>query len=157
MIGIVMVTHGALAAAFAATLEHIVGAQPGVGAVAIEPDDDIGRRRMEIVDEVRRVDAGAGVVVLTDMFGGTPSNLAISIMGLAAAKDDPPPGSAGDDAAAARATLRGVQVEVIAGLNLPLLVKLASVRDRLPLDEAARVAQDAGRRYISIASQMLGR
>lgn len=156
MIGIVIVTHGALAAAFAATLEHIVGPQTGVGVVAIAPEDDMRERRADIVAEIRRVDAGAGVAVLTDMFGGTPSNLAISIMGLAASKADPPPGAAGGDAAQARANLRGVDVEVIAGLNLPLLVKLAAVRERLSLAEAADAAQEAGRRYISIASHMLG-
>ncbi|MEM6490730.1 MAG: PTS sugar transporter subunit IIA [Pseudomonadota bacterium] len=155
MIGIVIVTHGGLAQAFGEVLAHIVGPQEQVAVVPIAPDDDMRARRMEIVAAIKDVDRGAGVAVLTDMFGGTPSNLAISVMGLAAAQADPPPGAGGDDAAAARASLRGVDVEVIAGLNLPLLVKLASIRDKMTLPEAAAAAQEAGRRYIAIASQML--
>jgi PTS system mannose-specific IIA component len=130
MIGMVLVTHGRLAAEFIAALEHVVGPQRNVAAVCIGPDDDMELRRKEIMDSVERVNDGGGVVVLTDMFGGTPSNLAISIM------DKGP-------------------IEVIAGVNLPMLIKLASVRstDRLP--DAVTKAREAGRRYINVASQLL--
>lgn len=130
MIGLVIVTHGGLAAEFRAALEHVVGPQPQLIAVAIGPDDDMQRRREEILAAVRRVDSGSGVIVLTDMFGGTPSNLAISVM---------------DEA----------HVEVIAGINLPMLIKLASVRGDLGLEDAIVQAKDAGRKYISVASQVL--
>ena len=130
MTGMVLVTHGRLAAEFIAALEHVVGPQRNVAAVCIGPDDDMEMRRKEIIDSVERVNDGGGVVVLTDMFGGTPSNLAISIM------DKGP-------------------IEVIAGVNLPMLIKLASVRstDRLP--DAVTKAREAGRRYINVASQLL--
>ena len=130
MIGMVLVTHGRLAEELIAALEHVVGAQTNVGAVCIGPDDDIDRRRAEIVDSAAKVDDGDGVVVLTDMFGGTPSNLAISIMDKA-------------------------QIEVIAGVNLPMLIKLATARQTESLAEAALSAQEAGRKYINIASQLL--
>ncbi len=130
MIGLVIVTHGGLAAEFRAALEHVVGPQPQLIAIAIGPDDDMQRRREEILAAVRRVDSGSGVIVLTDMFGGTPSNLAISVM---------------DEA----------HVEVIAGINLPMLIKLASVRGELGLEDAIIQAKDAGRKYISVASQVL--
>lgn len=130
MIGLVIVTHGGLAAEFRAALEHIVGKQQQLETIAIGPEDDASRRRAEIIDAIGRVDSGQGVVVLTDMFGGTPSNLAISVM---------------EDA----------QVEVIAGINLPILVKLASVRSDTALTEAVIVARDAGRKYIKVASQEL--
>lgn len=130
MIGIVLVTHGRLAAEFLSALEHIVGPQDHVAGVCIGPDDDMEARRREILEQVRAVDQGAGTVLLTDMFGGTPSNLAISVMGHA-------------------------EVEVIAGVNLPMLVKLASVRGRLGLREAVAEAQDAGRKYINVASRLL--
>ncbi len=130
MIGLVIVTHGGLAAEFRAALEHIVGKQQQLETIAIGPEDDASLRRREIIDAVGRVDSGQGVVVLTDMFGGTPSNLAISVM---------------EDA----------QVEVIAGINLPILVKLASVRSDTALTEAVIVARDAGRKYIKVASQEL--
>jgi len=129
MIGLVLVTHGRLAAEFLSALEHVVGPQEAAAAVCIDANDDMEQRRAEIIASVARVDRGAGVVLLTDMFGGTPSNLAISVMG---------PG----------------RVEVIAGVNLPMLIKLASVRDK-PLDEAVASAQDAGRKYISVASRLL--
>ncbi|MBM3565063.1 MAG: PTS sugar transporter subunit IIA [Alphaproteobacteria bacterium] len=132
MIGIVLVTHGRLAAELLAALEHVVGPQTQVGTVCIDPDDDMERRRAEILDSVARNDTGAGVVVLTDMFGGTPSNLAISIMDKA-------------------------KVEIIAGVNLPMLIKLAGVRKTEGLSAAASSAQDAGRKYINIASQLLTR
>jgi PTS system mannose-specific IIA component len=130
MIGLVIVTHGGLAVEFRAALEHVVGPQPQLQAIAIGPDDDMQRRRDEILAAVRKVDSGGGVIILTDMFGGTPSNLAISVM---------------DDA----------HVEVIAGINLPMLIKLASIRGDLGLDEAINMAKEAGRKYISVASQVL--
>ena len=130
MIGLVVVTHGRLAAEFRAALEHVVGPQDRLETISIGPDDDMGQRRNDILAAVSRVDDEAGVIVLTDMFGGTPSNLAISVM---------------EDA----------RVEVVAGVNLPMLIKLASVRDKLALKEAAIVARDAGRKYISVASDVL--
>ena len=130
MIGMVLVTHGRLAEELIAALEHVVGAQTNIVAVCIGPDDDIDRRRAEIVESVAKVDDGGGVVVLTDMFGGTPSNLAISIMDKA-------------------------HIEVIAGVNVPMLIKLATARQTESLAEATRSAQEAGRKYINIASQLL--
>ena len=130
MIGMVLVTHGRLAAELVAALEHVVGAQRNVAAVCIGPEDDMEQRRHEILESVAKVDDGSGVVVLTDMFGGTPSNLAISIMDKA-------------------------KVEVIAGVNLPMLIKLASVRQNFDLANAVDCAQDAGRKYINVASRLL--
>ena len=130
MIGMVLVTHGHLATEFRAALEHVVGPQRAIATVTIGPDDDMEARRQEIVDAVALVDAGQGVVLLTDMFGGTPSNLAISVMA-------------------------GSNVEVVAGINLPMLIKLASVRDIASLDQAVVQAQDAGRKYINVASRVL--
>lgn len=130
MIGMVLVTHGRLATEFRAALEHVVGPQSQVATVTIDPDDDMEARRKDIVDAVSSVDSGSGVVVLTDMFGGTPSNLAISVM-------------------------NGRRIEVVAGINLPLLIKLASVREDSSLDHAVIQAQDAGRKYINVASRVL--
>jgi PTS system mannose-specific IIA component len=130
MIGLVLVTHGRLAEEFMAATEHVVGPQQNVRAISIGPDDDIEQRRRDILAAVRAVDVGAGVILLTDMFGGTPSNLAISIME------------------------RG-RVEIIAGVNLPMLIKLASVREHEPLDQAVISAQEAGRKYINVASTLL--
>jgi PTS system mannose-specific IIA component len=130
MIGLVIVTHGGLAAEFRAALEHIVGAQQQIETISIGPEDDMVERRRQILDAVARTDTGQGCILLTDMFGGTPANLAISIM---------------DEA----------NVEVIAGINLPILVKLATVRAELPLREAVLLARDAGRKYIKVASQEL--
>lgn len=130
MIGLVIVTHGALAAEFRAALEHIVGKQQQLATISIGPDDDMEQRRTNILDAVRQVDSGEGSVLLTDMFGGTPSNLAISVM---------------DNA----------NVEVIAGINLPMLIKLASIRGECSLEDAIEQAQEAGRKYISVASQVL--
>lgn len=130
MIGLVLVTHGRLAEEFIAALEHVVGPQERVRAVCIGPEDDMERRREEILSRVAECDAGKGVVVLTDMFGGTPSNLAISIMD------------------------KG-EVEVIAGVNLPMLIKLASVRKTETLRNAVQAAQEAGRKYINVASALL--
>jgi len=132
MIGMVLVTHGRLAAEMVNALEHVVGKQEQIAAVCIAPDDDMEERRREIVEAIARMDSGSGVVLLTDMFGGTPSNLAISIMDRA-------------------------KVEVIAGVNLPMLVKLASVRDKASIEEAVAKAQEAGKKYINIASQLLAK
>ena len=131
MIGLVLVTHGRLAEEFRHALEHIVGPQDGIETIAIGPDDRMESRRTDIAAAVARVDTGAGVIILTDMFGGTPSNLAISLLEIG-------------------------KVEVVAGLNLPMLVKLARIRRDYPLDKAATAAQDAGRKYINVASQILG-
>ena len=128
MIGMVLVTHGLLATEFKAALEHVVGPQRQIEAVTIGPDDDAEQCRKQILDAVKRVDSGQGVAILTDMFGGTPSNLAISIMETA-------------------------PVEVIAGVNLPMLIKLASVRGTDTLQTAVVQAQDAGRKYINVASK----
>jgi len=130
MIGLVLVTHGRLAEEFVAALEHVVGPQEDIRAICIGPDDDMEQRRQDILDGARAVDTGEGVVVLTDMFGGTPSNLAISIMDKA-------------------------RVEVVAGLNLPMLIKLASVRETEPMAEAVAAAQEAGKKYINVASSLL--
>ncbi|MEO1205324.1 MAG: PTS sugar transporter subunit IIA [Pseudomonadota bacterium] len=130
MIGLVIVTHGGLAQEFRQALEHVVGPQSNLETISIGPDDDASQRREDIKQAVARTDTGKGVVILTDMFGGTPSNLAISI-------------------------LDGSGVEVIAGINLPILVKLATVRSELPLGEAVQAAGEAGRKYIKIASQEL--
>lgn len=130
MIGIVLVTHGRLAAEFIAALEHVVGPQRNIRAVCIGPDDDMEQRRKDILECVAAVDEGEGAILLTDMFGGTPSNLAISVMDTA-------------------------KVEVIAGVNLPMLIKLASVRENNSLAAAATSAQKAGRQYINIASGLL--
>ncbi|HEX2446697.1 MAG TPA: PTS sugar transporter subunit IIA [Methyloceanibacter sp.] len=130
MIGVVIVTHGKLAHEFRAALEHVVGPQEQIETISIGPDDDLELRRSDMLRALARVDSGSGVVVLTDMFGGSPSNLAISAM-------------------------ERNNVEVIAGVNLPMLVKLASVRGECKLEEAITQAQDAGRKYISVASQIL--
>ena len=131
MIGIVLVTHGALAVEFKSALEHVVGPQELVETVAIGPDDDMEERRNDILRCVDAADQGQGVVILTDMFGGTPSNLAISVM-------------------------QTREVEVIAGVNLPMLVKLARVRGDLGIKQAVKEAADAGRKYINVASEALG-
>ncbi|MGH6621416.1 MAG: PTS sugar transporter subunit IIA [Alphaproteobacteria bacterium] len=130
MIGIVVVSHGRLAEEFIAALEHIVGPQQNLCAVCIGADDDMERRRRDILDSVAKVDTGAGVAVLTDMFGGTPSNLALSVMDQA-------------------------NVEVVAGVNLPMLIRLASIRNNRSLADAVASAQEAGRKYINVASNLL--
>jgi PTS system mannose-specific IIA component len=130
MIGLVLVTHGRLAEEFVAALEHVVGPQKDVAAICIGPEDDMERRRADIVAAVARVDSGAGVVIMTDMFGGTPSNLAISVMS-------------------------DSNVEVVAGVNLPMLIKFASVREGTPLGQAVTAVQEAGRKYINVASSLL--
>ena len=130
MIGMVLVTHGRLAVEFIAAVEHVVGPQSQVATVCIGPDDDMEQRRNDIIAAVKQVDSGDGVVILTDMFGGTPSNLAISVLDQG-------------------------RVEVIAGVNLPMLIKLARLRDGEPLAQAVSEAQAAGRKYINVASQLL--
>ena len=130
MIGLVLVTHGRLAEEFLAALEHIVGPQPQTAAVCIGPDDDMEQRRGEILKQIEAVDTGDGVAVLTDMFGGTPSNLAISIM-------------------------EPAKVEVLAGINLPMLIKLTAARGEEDLKAAVTAAQEAGRKYINIAPALL--
>lgn len=130
MIGLVLVTHGRLAAEFLAATEHVVGPQPRIEAICIAADDDMEMRRADIAAAIRRCDAGQGVIMLTDLLGGTPSNLAISLM--------------------------GPNIDVIAGVNLPMLIKLASVRKNLSVSAAVGAAQEAGRKYIAVASKMLG-
>ncbi len=130
MIGLVLVTHGKLAQEFISAMEHVVGPQKNVLSVCIGPEDDMELRRKEIIASVAKVDKGNGVAILTDMFGGTPSNLAISVLDQG-------------------------KVEVIAGINLPMLIKLASLRSSASLTDAVRQAQEAGRKYINVASQLL--
>lgn len=130
MIGLVLVTHGRLAAEFVSAMEHVVGPQEAVKAICIGPEDDMEARRQDIAEAVEAVDEGSGVILLTDMFGGTPSNLAISLMGKP-------------------------NVEVIAGINLPMLIKLATVRRTCDVTAAVAAAQEAGRKYISVASKIL--
>lgn len=134
MIGLVLVTHGGLAREFVHAMEHVVGDQKQLSAICIEADDDMEARREDIAAAIANVDTGSGVIVLTDMFGGTPSNLAISLMG------------SGETGA----------IEVIAGMNLPMLIRLASVRGEMAPAEAIEAAQEAGRKYISVASKILG-
>ncbi len=130
MIGLVIVTHGRLAEEFVYAMEHVVGPQAAVAAICIGAEDDMERRRRDIIKACKEVDLGSGVILLTDMFGGTPSNLAISVM-------------------------EQTRSEVIAGLNLPMLIKLASVRGRESLEDCVACAQEAGRKYISVASYLL--
>ncbi len=130
MIGLVLVTHGGLAREFLAAVEHVVGPQDRVALVCIGPEDDMEERRQQIIDGVDRVNGGDGVVVVTDMFGGTPSNLAISVLDQG-------------------------HVEVIAGMNLPMLIKLASLRSEKPIGVVVAEAREAGRKYINVASELL--
>ncbi len=132
MIGIVLVTHGRLADEFLSAMQHVVGHQEQIATACIGPNDDMNERREDILAKVETVDSGEGVIVLTDMFGGTPSNLAISIMDKA-------------------------NVEVIAGINLPMLVKLNTLRKEKSLKEAVTGAKEAGIKYITIASELLGK
>lgn len=131
MIGMILVTHGRLAEEFVNAMEHVVGQQPDVVTVCIGPNDDMELRRKEIAQAIRKVDSGQGAVMLTDLFGGTPSNLAISL-------------------------LQAGKTEVIAGINLPMLIRLAGARKDMDLKKAAAAARDAGRTYITIASEFLG-
>ncbi|MBN8814818.1 MAG: PTS sugar transporter subunit IIA [Sphingomonas sp.] len=131
MIGLVLVTHGRLASEFVTAMEHVVGPQEHVESIAIGPDDDMEARRADIAAAIAKVDLGQGVILLTDLFGGTPSNLAISLLE------------------------RG-RVEVIAGINLPMLIRLASARKTMKVIDAIAAAREAGRKYISVASEVLG-
>ncbi|MEM9964827.1 MAG: PTS sugar transporter subunit IIA [Asticcacaulis sp.] len=130
MIGLVIVTHGRLAEEFVSAMEHVVGPQDAVAAICIGPDDDVAKRRQDILDATFANDSGDGVILLTDMFGGTPSNLAISVM-------------------------EQTRAEVIAGINLPMLIKLASLRKIEPMAACVAHAQEAGRKYITVASYVL--
>jgi PTS system mannose-specific IIA component len=131
MIGLVLVTHGRLAAEFVTAMEHVVGPQERIEAICIGPDDDMEGRRDDIAAAIAKVDSGKGVIILTDLFGGTPSNLAISLM-----KSD--------------------SIEVIAGVNLPMLIRLESARKAMDVKSAVAAAREAGRKYISVASEVLG-
>ena len=131
MIGLVLVTHGRLATEFVTAMEHVVGPQTAIEAICIGPEDDMEARRADIAAAIAKVDSGSGVIVLTDLFGGTPSNLAISLMDVG-------------------------RVEVIAGINLPMLIRLESARRRTKVVEAVAAAREAGRKYISVASEVLG-
>ncbi|MEJ6008507.1 PTS sugar transporter subunit IIA [Novosphingobium aquae] len=131
MIGLILVTHGALAIEFVYAMEHVVGRQDAVATICIAPHDDMERRRKDIADAVKKVDSGNGVIILTDLFGGTPSNLAISLM-------------------------RAGEVEVIAGINLPMLIRLAGARKTMDVTGAVAAAREAGRNYITVASEFLG-
>ena len=131
MIGMILVTHGHLAEEFVHAMEHVVGKQDSVATICIGPQDDMEARRKEIAAAIRAVNTGEGAVILTDLFGGTPSNLAISLM-------------------------RAGEVEVIAGINLPMLIRLAGARKTMHLTAAATAARDAGRNYITVASEFLG-
>ena len=131
MIGLILVTHGRLAEQFVDAMEHVVGKQSSIATVCIGPHDDMEQRRAEIADKIEVVEQGAGVIILTDLFGGTPSNLAISL-------------------------LETGRVEVIAGINLPMLIRLAGARKSMNVTEAVDAAQTAGRNYITVASELLG-
>ena len=131
MIGLILVTHGRLADQFVEAMEHVVGQQSGIATVCIGPNDDMEDRRAEIAQKIKDVDVGNGVIVLTDLFGGTPSNLAISLLDTG-------------------------NVEVIAGINLPMLIRLAGARKSMGVVEAVEAAQTAGRNYITVASEFLG-
>lgn len=131
MIGLILVTHGNLAEEFVHAMEHVVGPQEAIAPICIGPNDDMEQRRTEIRQAITSVDSGRGVIILTDLFGGTPSNLAISL-------------------------LQAGKVEVIAGINLPMLIRLAGARSELSVTDAVAAARDAGRNYITIASEFLG-
>jgi len=131
MIGLVLVTHGRLASEFIVAMEHVVGPQQQIAGICIGPDDDMEERRSQIADAIKAVDGGLGVIILTDLFGGTPSNLAISLM-----KSD--------------------KIEVIAGVNLPMLIRLDGARKTMDVRGAVAAAREAGRKYISVASEVLG-
>lgn len=131
MIGLVLVTHGRLAEEFIRAMEHVVGTQDQIVPIAIGPDDDMEGRRADIARAIEAVDTGRGVIVLTDLFGGTPSNLAISLM-------------------------EQGRIEVIAGINLPMLIRLGGARKTMKVAEAVAAAREAGRKYISVASEVLG-
>jgi PTS system mannose-specific IIA component len=131
MIGLVLVTHGRLASEFVVAMEHVVGRQTQVESICIGPDDDMEARRNDIAGAIAKVDDGSGVIILTDLFGGTPCNLAISLM-------------------------KSEKIEVIAGVNLPMLIRLGGAREKMDVKAAVAAAREAGRKYISVASEILG-
>lgn len=131
MIGLVLVTHGKLAREFRVAMEHVVGPQQAIETICIGPDDDMETRRTDIARAVEKVNDGSGVILLTDLFGGTPSNLAISL-------------------------LKSGEIEVIAGVNLPMLIRLESARKSMNVTAAVAAAREAGQKYISVASELLG-
>ena len=131
MIGLVLVTHGRLAEEFVVAMEHVVGKQERIATICIGPEDDMESRRADIAKAIEAVEDGRGVILLTDLFGGTPSNLAISLM-------------------------KAGKVEVIAGINLPMLIRLGSARRTMKVTDAVAAARDAGRKYITVASEVLG-
>jgi len=131
MIGLVLVTHGRLAEEFVTAMEHVVGKQERIETISIGPDDDMEGRRADIATAIGAVETGKGVIVLTDIFGGTPSNIAISLMETG-------------------------RVEVIAGINLPMLIRLEGARKSMKVTDAVAAAREAGRKYISVASEVLG-
>jgi len=131
LLGLVLVTHGRLAEEFVTAMEHVVGVQRAIATVCIGPNDNMEARRSEIAAAIKQVDGGRGVILLTDLFGGTPSNLAISLMDSG-------------------------RFEVIAGINLPMLIRLESARKTMPVQDAVRAAREAGQKYISVASELLG-
>ena len=131
MIGLVLVTHGGLAREFVTAMEHVVGPQERIASICIGPDDDMETRRAEIAQAIEAMDDGSGVIILTDLFGGTPSNLAISLM-------------------------KDARTEVIAGVNLPMLIRLDGARKTMSVKDAVAAAREAGRKYISVASEILG-
>ncbi len=127
MIGIVLVSHANIAKEMLDVIQHIVGPQEKIIAISIFPDDDVEKKRTDILEAVKKVDAGKGVIVLTDMFGGTPSNLAISVM-------------------------ENEKIEVVAGVNLPMLIKMMSMREKKNIKELIKISQESGRKYINVAS-----
>ncbi len=131
MIGLVLVTHGRLAEEFVVAMEHVVGKQERIATICIGPEDDMESRRADIAKAIEAVEAGRGVILLTDLFGGTPSNLAISLM-------------------------QAGKVEVIAGINLPMLIRLGGARKTMKVTEAVAAAREAGKKYITVASEVLG-
>jgi mannose PTS system EIIA component len=131
MIGLVLVTHGRLAEEFVVAMEHVVGKQERIATICIGPEDDMESRRADIAKAIEEVEAGRGVILLTDLFGGTPSNLAISLM-------------------------QAGKVEVIAGINLPMLIRLGGARKTMKVTEAVAAAREAGKKYITVASEVLG-
>ncbi len=132
MIGIVVVSHGKLARELVRAAEHVVGEQLAFRSISIEAEDDIDDRREQIRETVRACDSGKGVIILTDMFGGTPSNLALTNL---------VPG----------------KVDVIGGVNLPMLIHLAQIRSELTLSEAVEATCEAGQRYIRVGSEIMSR
>jgi len=131
MFGIVLVSHGSIGEELLRALDHIVGPQPQAKSISIQPDDDVEQARHTVLSALAEVNTGDGVVLMTDMFGGTPSNLALSVM-------------------------PKTNAVVLAGVNLPALVKLVSMReDNIPMLEAASEAAASGRKYIQLVTENL--